>query len=1352
MANSLLIEKQTGGYFKFTLNEDTNNAITSIQNDLLAVGNELHFKTGNGANIIKEQLIYPEDITIVSGGTFTFTTVAQVWAKLIDIDYFAWLGNGSFGSGIDRFDELVDTFKYTGNAGKALIVDNSELKLVPITLHNVSTFTELSDTPDALVPNKMVVVNSAGNALVLQDQPEAPEQFLNSVGYFDYNDLATQTTPLTAVANVALKLTNDTAGANTNTSQNPYGVSYVWNSTTNQFYFGELSVGDTIDIRVHIQVTTTSANQKVNLKAKFGIGSAFQFENSIYSGQFKTAGLNEISFVAPFYIGSALIKDYPAELSLLTDAGASVKVDGWYVRILRKNINIITVDYTVPDATASVKGVVRLGGDLGGTANTPTVPGLANKVSNTRTIGTTSPLTGGGDLSTDLILGIRQANSIDSGYLSSIDWTHFNDSYNHKINSIGVSGTTTKTLTLTQQDGGTLTTSWTDINTDAVTSVFGRTGDVVATNGDYTTSQVTEGTNLYYTNTRVSANTDVAANTAARHNAVTLGTANGLGLIGQALSLGLASDSANGALSSTDWTTFNNKQAALGYIPANDALVMHLSGSETITGSKIFSSTINSKDILINGDNSTIGGYVGLKQYSSSGFGGTGYSSIYALGQTSIYFNTKQTNGSNRIVELSTNLLSNNSTQQYLFPNSSGTFALTSDLHNAVTIGTANGLSLSTQALSLGLASASANGALSSTDWTTFNNKQNALTNPITGFLTSGYLPKATGSTTLGNSLIYDTGESIGIGTSNPTNILSVQGQSQITHKYASGDNISPYPFYFGQFDSSGNTAINNAANADLWIGTNNSEKIRIKPNGNIGIGTTSPSAKLHVLGKGIFDIGSSSGDVLVVDKLSGGNIAFNINGVYSGQIGAVGSGDLYIASKSTYPAIVVKAAGNVGIGTISPQGNLHIGATIINNATYNGQLILKSGNTTAGPQSVNGLEIVQADVNAGYGMKLYTNSSSDQCGIATRHNSATWTERLSISTITGNVGIGTTSPSEKLDVNGTSIIRGTATFQSNVNIVDNNVLNLGSNQGGGATLKYNSNGNLDITPRSGYNTIFTTGNVGIGTTSPLSLLQIGAVASGTTTNSLMYLGGYNTTTSQLRYIMNQNAAGNAGIGTPSSGGILFGYGATDGTITGEWMRITPTGNVGIGTTSPNRALTIVGGNNEQIAITSTTTKCGIALNPSNTTYSPYIGATANDVIVETSGSERIRIKSTGAVNVANLGTGLVYSNGGDLTSTNPSDERLKDNINDLDYGLNEILQLRPVSYDWKDDKINQGKQYGFIAQEVQEVMPELVKEFETKDGEEDVVRLGLDKEGIYAALVNSIKELNDKIKILENK
>jgi len=62
--------------------------------------------------------------------------------------------------------------------------------------------------------------------------------------------------------------------------------------------------------------------------------------------------------------------------------------------------------------------------------------------------------------------------------------------YNRSLTAANVSGTTTKTLTLTKQDGSTLQASWNDYDTAPVTSVFGRTGDVVAAEGDYNLGQL----------------------------------------------------------------------------------------------------------------------------------------------------------------------------------------------------------------------------------------------------------------------------------------------------------------------------------------------------------------------------------------------------------------------------------------------------------------------------------------------------------------------------------------------------------------------------------------------------------------------------------------------------------------------------------------------------------------------------------------------------------------------------------------------------------------------------------------------------------------------------------------------
>jgi hypothetical protein len=94
--------------------------------------------------------------------------------------------------------------------------------------------------------------------------------------------------------------------------------------------------------------------------------------------------------------------------------------------------------------------------------------------------------------------------STTSGYgiPTTASQTNWDTAYNDSIISAAVTGTATKTLTLNQQDGGTITASWNDYDTAPVTSVFGRTGAVVAASGDYTTTQVTEGTNLYYTDAR----------------------------------------------------------------------------------------------------------------------------------------------------------------------------------------------------------------------------------------------------------------------------------------------------------------------------------------------------------------------------------------------------------------------------------------------------------------------------------------------------------------------------------------------------------------------------------------------------------------------------------------------------------------------------------------------------------------------------------------------------------------------------------------------------------------------------------------------------------------------------------
>ena len=93
-----------------------------------------------------------------------------------------------------------------------------------------------------------------------------------------------------------------------------------------------------------------------------------------------------------------------------------------------------------------------------------------------------SPLTQSGTLAVTYAAGYSLPSDAEQA-----TW---DTAYNRSLTAANVSGTTTKTLTLTKQDGSTLQATWSDYDTAPVTSVFGRTGDVVAIEGDYNLTQL----------------------------------------------------------------------------------------------------------------------------------------------------------------------------------------------------------------------------------------------------------------------------------------------------------------------------------------------------------------------------------------------------------------------------------------------------------------------------------------------------------------------------------------------------------------------------------------------------------------------------------------------------------------------------------------------------------------------------------------------------------------------------------------------------------------------------------------------------------------------------------------------
>ena len=348
MSNSLIITKQTGNFFSLALNSE--EVVISDQNRLTTVGNFCHFKTANGANIVKEQNVLFSEITLITSGSATFPSVNALWVGLINAGFFDGLGTGGGGGGAAEFTELIDTFpSYLGRNGQALIINESEQKIESVPFYNVQNFVQLADAPSSLLPNKMITTNANGTALIMSEIPTIPDPYLASIGFFDYADLATQTTPISFVNGVDKKLTNDGLGATTNKNYPPYGITDVWSTSTNACNFSQLSLGDAVGIRFDITATTTSANQDINGYIKLGVGTAGEYQLQIFSENIKTSGANHRVFYTKLYIGNEDIRTAPAEFYILSDNNGTVKINGWYFQIERRSINVVTFEAIVPD-------------------------------------------------------------------------------------------------------------------------------------------------------------------------------------------------------------------------------------------------------------------------------------------------------------------------------------------------------------------------------------------------------------------------------------------------------------------------------------------------------------------------------------------------------------------------------------------------------------------------------------------------------------------------------------------------------------------------------------------------------------------------------------------------------------------------------------------------------------------------------------------------------------------------------------------------------------------------------------------------------------------------------------------
>ena len=455
-----------------------------------------------------------------------------------------------------------------------------------------------------------------------------------------------------------------------------------------------------------------------------------------------------------------------------------------------------------------------------------------------------------------------------------------------------------------------------------------------------------------------------------------------------------------------------------------------------------------------------------------------------------------------------------------------------------------------------------------------------------------------------------------------------------------------------------------------------------------------------------------------------------------------------------------------------------------------------------------------------------------------------------------GNVGIGTSSPAEKLDVNGN--IKIAADSYIDIGTTPSDVLYIGKPSGstggiqrqlqirgryssGDRTLTLTTGASLDSTISASDNLAFDTagserlritsaGNVGIGTSSPSSPLTVvgGAIRSKDTDGEVGF-DFYQTSSGGLIRMrdnkpvaiytnnaerMRIDSSGNVGIGTTSPASMLNVVGTntsqqglfvtTTGTgnnfyaikvatgTSADTFSVTNAGRVGIGTSSPSAfigngtalhlynattspEIRVQRGNGSDLSIVSTSTAGGSVIR--TTTASPLILGSNN--------VERMRITSGGNVEIAaggltagtitvgrnsnfsSLGAvsdgngtttaflngystasgtsnAIIYTNGTYGSRTNTygailSDERYKENIVDTSPKLDKIMQVKVRNFNLIGDDL---KQIGVIAQEVEQVFPSLVYERELTENVETV-----DEEGNVTSEIKPTGETAKAVK-----
>lgn len=512
----------------------------------------------------------------------------------------------------------------------------------------------------------------------------------------------------------------------------------------------------------------------------------------------------------------------------------------------------------------------------------------------------------------------------------------------------------------------------------------------------------------------------------------------------------------------------------------------------------------------------------------------------------------------------------------------------------------------------------------------------------------------------------------------------------------AQGDNEKLLDFYVGEALTWSLSQKPIGAKPGLNFETGGTSRLFIEnANGNVGIGTTTPTEKLSVSGNttiagNLSVTGGASNNLTVAgtSTLNGNTtIAGNLSVTGSSNSFSVAGNSILTGSLTVNNTVSLKGSANATGLSVDSNGNVSMGGTLNFGSRVGQHITLWQNSSGTGEYGI-GMQGIGIQSGTQYfrtakNFAWYKGGSHVDTELSPGPTGTPGTAQMVIKD--GNVGIGTATPAAKLAVNGGLHVGGDSDPGDNNLLVD---------------------GTLSVT----------------GTSSFSSYLVVGSsvFSNPSLYNSLIDVYGSN----------------NAGVTVRSSGGRRTTmishdtYGSSIGTDTNHSfalktndivrMTLNTSGNVGIGTANPRTRLHVAG----------------------DITFGPDVTG-QRYIIHVTAGGDALRIcpdKSDGSDWDWSKGPTLTRSNG-DWSTT--SDLRLKTDIENENNILKRLTQLKVKNFRWKNDPDSQTKMIGFIAQEVQPLFPTIVNEL--VDPEEGGTLLTLKYAEFGVLAIGGLNELKNE-------